>query len=89
MTNSSVETFECVGFDSRPQIMIEFRLANGNAIALSYACLICAEFDASGAIILTFTDYIVSSEGKTSPIYFTKSSCIIPPGSRSFRAARF
>lgn len=51
-------------------LMLEFRFANGNRMALGYPYLVGVDFDLSGSLVLQFSGRVVTVEGSNLlPVY--------------------
>ncbi|HEX8474593.1 MAG TPA: hypothetical protein VF666_11210 [Pyrinomonadaceae bacterium] len=66
-TGDAEETnYRAYGIDrtGRPVLMLDVRGADGHRLALSFAYLMSAEFDAAGEMVLSFTDHRVTVRGR-------------------------
>jgi hypothetical protein len=58
------EAYSILSADRLRKVMVEFRLLTGNAKALAYSYLVCADFNPSEGIKLDFSGYDVTISGR-------------------------
>lgn len=64
------ESYSVLSADRAQKAMCEFRLKDGNAVALAYSYLVKAEFDPSLGIELDFSAHVVKLTGKNlAPVF--------------------